>query len=105
MPNEELTDLRAGLLQLGAQLGVVPRESETSVAFAGRCTGAARRLRLSAGITWSDYELIKAAGKSATFGLRKPPESSPFGGPRWTIRVGEPLDELAARLGTYESQP
>jgi hypothetical protein len=102
MPNEELKDLREELKRTGAALGLSVRVDETSVAFARRCTGAARLLRLGAGVTWADYELIKADKGTSVFGLKKPPESSPLGGPRWTITVAQGLDELAGQLGMYE---
>lgn len=102
MPNEELRDLREQLLRIGAQLSLVPRESETSAEFARRCIEAGRRLRLGAGVTWADYELVKVDGKRVWFALRKPPEHSPLGGPRWPVDVGQGLDELAGKLGMYE---
>ena len=103
--NEELADLRAELVRIGAQLGADPRHDETSVAFAARCVHAARRLRHSAGVTWSDYELIKAEKGAAAFGLKNLPDHSPLGGPRWIIRLGEPLDELAAARACTRTSP
>ena len=100
--NEELKDLRAEVLRLGAHLGAVPRESETAVEFARRCIVAAARLRKAAGVTWSDYELIRLDKNRAWFALKKPPEHSPLGGPRWPVDVGQGLEELAVKLGTYE---
>lgn len=99
MPDSELNK---AIIDLGAALGLRPADTEPAAAFARRCTAAARRLRLSAGITWADYELLKADRNTAVFALRKPPEHSPLGGPRWVIRAGEPLDELAGKLGMYE---
>ena len=103
--NEELKDLRAALLRIGAQLGAVPHESETSVAFARRCAEAGRKLRHGAGVTWADYELIRVDKGAAVFGLKKPPESSPLGGPRWSIKISQGLEELAGQLGMYEDRP
>lgn len=105
MQNErspELAELRAVVLRLGAQLGIVPTSTETAADFARRCCAMARQLKLSAGITWADYELIRADKTGAWFGLKKPPESSPLGGPRWGITAGQGLEELAGKLGMYE---
>jgi hypothetical protein len=98
----ELRELRAEVLKLGARLGQTPLTTDTAVTFAQRCQQAARQLRLSAGITWADYELIKADRTGAWFALKKPAESSPLGGPRWGITVGQGLEELAGKLGMYE---
>jgi hypothetical protein len=95
-------ELRATVLRLGAQLGIVPLTTDTAVDFARRCCAAALLLRRSAGITWADYELIKADKGEAVFMLKKPPESSPLGGPRWAITAGQGLEELAGKLGMYE---
>lgn len=98
----ELRELRMEVLRLGAQLGQTPLTTDTAVGFAVRCQAAARQLRLSAGITWGDYELIKADRTGAWFALRKPSDFSPLGGPRWSITVGQGLEELAGKLGMYE---
>jgi hypothetical protein len=102
MPGEELRDLRDELKRLGAALGLSPKPDETSVAYATRCTQTARKLRMGAGVTWADYALIKADRGQAVFGLKDPPSAAALGGPRWTVRALEGLDELAAHLGTYE---
>lgn len=99
---EELRELRDAMRVLGGRLGVTPGEDETAVRFTGRCIEAARKLRLAAGITWADYELVSAAQGKAVFMLKKPPESSPLGGPRWVLRENEGLEELAGKLGMYE---
>ncbi len=98
----ELRELRATVLRLGAQLGIVPLTTDTAVDFARRCCATALLLRRSAGVTWGDYELIRADRTGAWFALKKPPESSPLGGPRWGITVGQGLEELAGKIGMYE---
>jgi hypothetical protein len=101
MPSSELTE---ALSELGQALGLRPRETEPAAAFARRCTAAARQLRRGAGVTWADYELLRVEKNRAWFALRKPPEHSPLGGPRWPMDTGQGLDELAGKLGTYEDQ-
>jgi hypothetical protein len=99
MANEELN---TALTDLGTALGLRPGERETAAEFARRCTAAANRLRKGAGVTWADYELLRLDKGRAWFALKKPPEHSPLGGPRWPIDVGQGLEELAVKLGTYE---
>lgn len=98
----ELRELRQAVLRLGAQLGQTPLTTDTAVEFAVRCQEAARQLRLSAGITWGDYELIRAHRGEAVFALKKPSEFSPLGGPRWVLTTAQGLEELAGKLGMYE---
>lgn len=95
-------ELHAALTELGTALGLRPADTETASGFARRCTAAAGRLRKSAGVTWADYELIRLDKGRAWFALKKPPAHSPLGGPRWPIDVGQGLEELAVKLGTYE---
>jgi hypothetical protein len=102
VPDEQLN---AALTELGAALGQAPRAAETGAQFARRCTEAARRLRLGAGVTWADYELVKADKGTATFALKQPPEHLVLGGPRWVIKTSQGLDELAGQLGMYEDRP
>jgi len=99
---DELRELRAAVLRLGAQLGQTPLTTDTAVDFARRCTDAARQLKLSAGITWGDYELIKAHQGEAVFVLKSPPDHMVLGGPRWAITTGQGLEELAGKIGMYE---
>jgi hypothetical protein len=99
----ELRELRAEVLKLGARLGQTPLTTDTAVEFTVRCQLAAQRLRLSAGVTWGDYELIRADRSGAWFALKKPSEASPLGGPRWGITVGQGLEELAVKIGTFEA--
>jgi hypothetical protein len=94
--------LNEAMTELGTALGLRPRDTDTAVAFARRCTAAARMLRRSAGITWADYELIRADPRRVWFGLKVPPEGQPLGGPRWPVDVGQGLDILADQLGKYE---
>jgi hypothetical protein len=98
----ELRELRMEMLKLGAQLGQTPLTTDTAVEFAVRCQLRAQRLKLAAGVTWGDYELIRAHRGEAVFALKQPPESSPLGGPRWSITVAQGLEELAVKLGTFE---
>ena len=99
MPNEELN---TALTALGAALGLRPGDGETAAGFARRCTAAADRLRKGAGVTWADYELLKVDSKRVWFALKQLPDDSPLGGPRWAIDVGQGLEQLAVKLGTYE---
>jgi hypothetical protein len=99
MPDAELNE---AVIELGAVLGVRPRDTDTAAGFARRCTAAARMLRRSAGITWPDYVLIKAERGTASFGLRDGVDGSALGGPRWNLQRAQGLDILADQLGKYE---
>ena len=99
MPDEELT---TALTDLGAALGLRPGDTDTAASFARRCAAAARQLRAGAGITWADYELLRLDKNRAWFALKQPPEDQPLGGPRWPMDVGQGLEQLAVKLGTYE---
>jgi hypothetical protein len=94
--------LNEAMTELGAALGLRPRDTDTAAAFARRCTAAARMLRRSAGITWPDYVLIKAERGIASFGLREGADGSALGGPRWNLQRAQGLDILADQLGKYE---
>lgn len=99
MPSPELNE---AMTELGAALGLRPADTEPAVAFARRCTDAARKLRRSAGITWADYELIATGKNRATFALKYGATDNPLGGPRWHLGVAQGLDQLADQLGKYE---
>jgi hypothetical protein len=85
--------LKKHLTEIGTLLGVDSDLYDTPDEYARRVKERALSLKAAAGITWPDYVCVRGA---ATFAPRE------RRGISWSVGEGQTLEDLAAKIGTYE---